>query len=113
MFPNINPVVEAVNVLSNLESITNLNKKTQENFTTKKSKKSSGSGVFAFFMLLIVITYLVAMLITWIRLVLKAATCGIGEGVAAFFLTSIYTMWKMGTLVGKDCNLSQNKGWIL
>ena len=106
MLPNIHPILEAVNLIS---SVNLSNKKTQENFTTK----SSGSGVFAFFMLLVIITYLVAMLITWIRLVLKASTCGIGEGVVAFFMTSIYTMWKMGTLVGKDCNLSQNKGWIL
>jgi hypothetical protein len=55
----------------------------------------------------------VAMIITWIRLVMKASTCSIFEGVAAFFFTSMYSMWKMGTLVGKDCNFTQTKQWSL
>lgn len=96
------PLKTAVDLLSG--------KKTTEKFSTSSS---AGGGVLAFFFLLMIITYIVAMLITWIRLVMKASTCSIGEGVAAFFLTSIYSMWKMGTLIGKDCNFSQNKGWML
>lgn len=82
----------------------------KEKFSTKSS--GNGGGVFAFLLLLIVITYIVAMLITWIRLVMKASTCGILEGVAAFFFTSLYSMWKMGTLVSKDCNFTQTKQWF-
>jgi hypothetical protein len=82
----------------------------KENFSTKSS--GNGSGVFAFFLLLVIITYIVAMIITWIRLVMKASTCSIFEGVAAFFFTSIYSMWKIGTLIGKDCNFTQTKQWF-
>lgn len=96
------PIQKAVDLLSG--------NKTTESFNTSSS---AGGGVLAFFFLLMIITYIVAMLITWIRLVMKASSCSIGEGVAAFFLTSIYSMWKMGTLIGKDCNFSQNKGWML
>lgn len=106
----IKGILTSTGPLGNVISILDVSSTTKENFSTKSS---GDGGVLAFFALVGVITYLVAMLVTWIRLVLKASTCGIGEGVAAFFVTSIYTMWKVGTLVGKDCNLSQNKGWGL
>ena len=83
----------------------------KETFSTKSS--GNGGGVFAFFLLLVIVTYIVAIIITWIRLVMKASTCSIFEGVAAFFFTSIYSMWKMGTLVGKDCNFTQKQQWSL
>lgn len=95
------PVSAALDLLSG-------NKK--ENFSTKSS--GNGGGVFAFFLLLIIITYIVVMIVTWIRLVMKASTCSIFEGIGAFFFTSLYTLWKMGTLVGKDCNFTQNKTWL-
>ena len=90
--------------------VTLLSGEEKENFSTKSS--GNGGGVLAFFLLLMIITYIVAMLITWIRLVMKASTCGIFEGVAAFFFTSLYSMWKMGTLIGKDCNFTQTKQWF-
>jgi hypothetical protein len=82
----------------------------KENFSTKSS--GNGGGVLAFFLLIIIITYIVAMLVTWIRLVMKASTCSIFESLVAFFFTSLYSMWKMGSLVGKDCNFTQTKQWF-
>lgn len=94
------PVSTALKLLS-------MNEK--EKFSTTSSSENNFGGVLAFFFLFTIISYLVAMLITWVRLVLKASTCGILEGITAFFLTSIYTSWKMGTLIGKDCTFV-NKG---
>lgn len=99
----------AVDMLSSAnpaaQFLSNLTKK--EKFSTKEHfKESTGGGVLLFFILLLFVIYMIAMIVTWIRLIFIASSCSIGEGVAAFFVTSTYTLWKMGTLIQKDCKKS-------
>jgi|UniRef100_A0A6C0BP05 hypothetical protein len=97
---------KAVDMLSSANPavlfLSNLTKK--EKFSTKEHfKESTGGGVLVFFILLLFVIYMMAMIVTWVRLVFIASSCSIGEGVAAFFVTSTYTLWKMGTLIQNDC----------
>ena len=72
-----------------------------------KKEAFGGSSVLgAVFGLLWLICVVLAGLGLWIRMVVIASRCSAMEGVFAFFLTSFYCFFKLGSLIDLSCKQS-------
>ena len=80
--------------------VKNLLQKETEKFSEKNSEKSSWPAVL---FLILVFAYAIALLILWIRVVVKAFTCGAGSGLASVLTPGLYAMYVFADTISITC----------
>jgi len=97
--------MDVLYVVSSLKS--SIQNKLDQLTGKKENFSSTGSGILvAIFGLLWLVCISLIILGLWIRLVLIASKCSALEGLFAFFCTSLYCFYKLGSLIELNCKPS-------
>lgn len=71
--------------------------------TEKFSEKKEPNTWFAVAFLILIFTYTIALLILWIRVVVKAFSCGIKSGLASVLTPGLYAMYVFADTITVTC----------
>ena len=74
-----------------------------EKFTSEGKVAENSSVVSSLFGLILTVLFCCLFIYIWIRTVVIAHECSLGDSICAFFFTSIYCFYKLGTLIRAHC----------
>ena len=86
-----------------IKEIANSNDNPNEKFTSEKKVVEYFKVIKSIFGLILTILISCLFIYIWIRTVLIAYECSLGDSIFAFLFTSIYCIFKLGTLIRINC----------